>query len=203
MMSRTISASGVAILFLIAASGAAQRPAPRHRVARLRAPQEAARRVERAVLRLELFDQVEHPTAVRRLEDETAVTRARLAMHQREVAEYSRYDKVLYSKPLFLSLELAKLDVVAARTQLESLQREKLLIVQHRSQRRRILQLEIDSAVEQQRLSERREAAKNVRNVQKTPPPVQPREKLQPRDYKPRAKQRRRRPIIEARLRTE
>ena len=151
----------------------------------------SARRVERAVLRLELFDQVEHPRAVRRLEDAITVTRARVTMHEREVAEYRQFDKVRYSKPLFLSLELARLHLVAAQTDLASLQREKRLLVQHRPQQRRLLQLELESAVDQQRhLKQRRVTATASRSTISTKSPPETRRK-----------KRRRKPIIEARLR--
>ncbi|MCH8921716.1 MAG: hypothetical protein IIA67_01055 [Planctomycetes bacterium] len=187
MLIRSLCLIGATALSLLAATAVAQRPGPPPPPT----PEQAARRVERAVLRLELFDRVEHPTAVRRLEDAITVTRARIAMHQRQVAEYSRFDKVLYSKPLFLSLELAKLNLVAARVDLESLRREKLLLVQHRSQRRRLRQLEVDSAIHQQRRLERRLGS---RPASKTAAAKSP-------SSKSRRTKRRRKPIIEARLR--
>ena len=186
MLIRSLCLTSATALSLLAATAAAQRPGPPPPT-----PEQAARRVERAVLRLELFDRVEHPTAVRRLEDAIAVTRARVALHQRQVAEYSRFDKVLYSKPLFLSLELAKLNLVAARTDLDLLQREKLLIMQHRSQHRRLRQLEVDSAIEQQRRSERCLGSK----------PASKTAAGKSSSTKARRVERRRKPIVEARLR--
>jgi hypothetical protein len=172
-------------LSFLAATAVAQRHGPPPATA-----EQAARRVERAVLRLELFDQVEHPTAVRRLEDAITVARGRVTMHEREVAEYSQFDKVLYSKPLFFSLQWARLYLVVASTELKSLERRKLLLVQHRSQRRRLLQLDVESAVDLKRQFEMRDAPRPVgRSVAKTSPTQSPRPK------------RRRKPIIEARLR--
>ena len=61
MLIRYMCVAGVTALSLLAATAVAQRPGPLPATA-----EQAARRVERAVLRLDLFDQVEHPSAVRR-----------------------------------------------------------------------------------------------------------------------------------------
>jgi len=106
----------------------------------------ALRRHETARLRLERFDRVDFPRRVSRLEDMIELAKARRTLHEREVAEYGRFDGWRYSQPMFFSLERAKIDLLAARLEVERLVKEKCRLVRFRVDERRLLELEVESA---------------------------------------------------------
>ena len=108
---------------------------------------EAARRdLKAAEIRLRLYVNEEYPRALRRLDREIELAIAHLLSHQRRVAEYSQFDKFESSNPLFLTLEKARLALLAAELRLEDLHHERRLLEYNHRDRCRLLELDVAEA---------------------------------------------------------
>jgi len=101
---------------------------------------------EIAALELRLFERLDYPLRLHKLEREIALTEARLASHRRRVAQYEQFTKFKYSSPMFVTLEEARLAVVELEMTLENLQEEKSLLIRHRPALRRLLELRMKTA---------------------------------------------------------
>ena len=108
---------------------------------------EAARRdLEAAEIRLRLYVNEEYPRALRRLDREIELAVAHLHSHQRRVVEYQQFDKFEGSNPLFLTLEKARLELLAAEIHLEDLHHERRLLQYNHRDRCRLLELDVAEA---------------------------------------------------------
>jgi hypothetical protein len=106
----------------------------------------ARRQLEMAQLKLRLYERDEYPRQLGQVERTLEMQRAKLESFRRRVREYEQYDKWQYSAPLFATLEDARLDVLAAELRLRELEDERFLLIRSRSDRSRMLELEIDAA---------------------------------------------------------
>ena len=109
----------------------------------------ARRAVQHAESRLRLYNLVEYPRQLRTLDREIRLAKALLESARRRVREYEQFDKFRYSKPLFVSLENARLLELETRLRVEALQDERLHLWRTRSARQFELQTELDFAKRQ------------------------------------------------------
>jgi hypothetical protein len=109
----------------------------------------ARRQLELAQLKLRLYERDEHPRQLGQVERAIEMQRAKLESFRRRVREFEQFDKFEYSAPLFITLEDARLDVVAAELRLRELEDERFLLIRSRSDRARMMQLEIEAAAAQ------------------------------------------------------
>jgi len=146
-MFSTLSRFALLILVLAAANWArpAESAPPDFRTGALAAAQ---RQREIAKLELRLFQRLDFPLRLRQLETEITLTKAELASHKRSVVEYERFTKFKYSSVMFVTLEQARLDVLESELRLKDLIEEKWLLIQHRSDLRRLLELRARTADE-------------------------------------------------------
>jgi hypothetical protein len=109
----------------------------------------ARRNLELAQLKLRLYERDEYPRQLGQVERAIEMQRAKIESFRRRVREYEQFDKFSYSGPLFLTLEDARLDVVSAELRLRELEDERFLLIRSRSDRSRLMQLEIEAAAAQ------------------------------------------------------
>jgi hypothetical protein len=91
----------------------------------------------------------EHPRQLAQVKRAIEMQRAKLESFHRRVREFEQFDKFEYSAPLFITLEDARLDVIAAELRLRELEDERFLLIRSRSDRSRLMQLEIEASAAQ------------------------------------------------------
>ena len=101
---------------------------------------------EIAALELRLFERLDYPLRLHKLEREIELTDARLASQRRRANEYKQFTKFKYSAPMFLTLEKTRLAVLESELTLKNLEEEKLLLIRHRPALRRLLELRVETA---------------------------------------------------------
>ena len=109
----------------------------------------ARRQLELAQLKLRLYERDEYPRQLGQVERAIEMQRAKVESFRRRVARVRAVRQLQYSAPLFTTLEDARLDVVAAELRLRELEDERFLLIRSRSDRSRMMQLEIEAAAEQ------------------------------------------------------
>ena len=107
---------------------------------------DAARALEVAKLEYRLFRQVEYPREDRRLAAQIKLTRAEVESFRRRVREYKQFDRFQTGKPLFVTLENARLHLLEAELRLRDLKAELSALRRFRSDRCRLLELKVQRA---------------------------------------------------------
>ena len=101
-----------------------------------------------AKIELRLYERVEHPTRIRRLETEAKLARAEHESAVRLFRKYDSYHRSKYSNPFLVTLESARLAVTETKLRLDELKQEKCLAVQFHPDRLRLFQLRVEAAEE-------------------------------------------------------
>ena len=130
----------VVVLTFVAADVQAARPVSRNSVST-----DIQNDREIAALELRLFERLDYPLRLHKLEREIELAEARLASQRRRVTEYKQFTKFKHSAPLFLTLEKSRLSVVELEMTLKNLEEEKLLLIRHRPAIRRLLKLRVET----------------------------------------------------------
>lgn len=107
---------------------------------------DAQRRVEMAALRARLYEQVEYPAELRRLRSELQLAEAEVASLERLLKEYGPFDKFSTGRPLVLTIEATELGLLRARLRRDNLRAELTALQRFRSDRLRLLRLEMQEA---------------------------------------------------------
>ena len=150
MSAHPILRNGLCVLVAVVGISAASAADSDERLAMVR------RAKEMAEIRLRQFERVEYPLTLRRIENEIKLSEAELAVQKQRIREYGENSVFKYSEAFFVTLQEAKLAALRAELHIDSLKSERLLLEQNRSDRCRLLQLEIDAADDELRMLERR-----------------------------------------------
>lgn len=106
----------------------------------------ALRAVEIARIEQRQYERVEYPSRLRQLDSKIKLTQLEIASLARRLEEYERTDRMVYSRPLVLTLEQNRLAMAAAELHLADLKEEKFLLERYHADRRRLYQLKLDQA---------------------------------------------------------
>jgi len=106
----------------------------------------ARRNQELAELRLRQYEKVEYPLAAKRLDNEIKLVAAELEVQQRRIKELGPNSVFKYSEAFGVSLDEARLGALRAELRLGELKDERMLLERYKSDRFRLLQLELDAA---------------------------------------------------------
>lgn len=106
------------------------------------------RQLQIAQIELRLYERVEYPTLIRRLESEIKLATAERDSAARLLAEYESHHRSRYSNPFLVSIESAQLTMTEAQLRLDDLKKEKCLAKQFHVDRLRLHRLRVE-AVEQ------------------------------------------------------
>jgi hypothetical protein len=120
----------------------------------LTAPREAAaqtiydtqRAVEMAQLRLRLYQQVEHPADLRRVQSDLTFVEAEVASLKRLLKEYGPMDRFSTGRALVLTIESTRLSLLRAELNRDSLKQQLTAMQRWHGDRLRLLQLELAEA---------------------------------------------------------
>ncbi|MBM4001072.1 MAG: hypothetical protein FJ297_16310 [Planctomycetes bacterium] len=104
-----------------------------------------AREAEIARLRQLLFQRVTYPLRLRQLDSEIRIAEAEIRSLDRRVREHESISRPVTSHPFLIELESNKMRRLAAVERLDSLKRERLLLVQNYQIERRLRELEQQS----------------------------------------------------------
>lgn len=111
----------------------------------------ARQQLELAEHRVRLFERVEQPLRLNKIESEIQFVAAEVASFERREREYAQFNKWKYSSPLFSTIEQTHLSLLAAQLRLQHLQEQRLLMLRYASDERRALQLAVEEAQQQLR----------------------------------------------------
>lgn len=94
-------------------------------------------------IRAKLFERVNYPLLMRRLDSEIELAKAEIQMHRRVVSELDRFHRMAHeSKPFLVTIEEMKLKQLAAELRLDDLEEERCLLQKYQRDERRLRELE-------------------------------------------------------------
>lgn len=98
---------------------------------------------EIARLRAKLFERVDYPLLMRRLDSDIELAKAEIQMHQKVLFELERLHRMAHeSKPFLVTIEELKLKRLAAELRLDDLEAERCLLQKYQRDERRLRELE-------------------------------------------------------------
>jgi hypothetical protein len=106
----------------------------------------ATREVEYARLKLRLYEREEYPRQLGHLDRAIELAKAKVESLERQVKEYEQFTAFRIGQPLFWTLEKTRLELLEHELTLEALQEERFLLVRHRGDRARMLELDLAAA---------------------------------------------------------
>jgi len=106
----------------------------------------AKRTLEIAQLRARLYERVEFPLRLLRLENEIKLAEAQIESFKRLDKEYQQFTKFKYSNPLIHTIETTKLGLLQATLHLKNLKEERHLLRRYFDEERRLRRLLIEQA---------------------------------------------------------
>lgn len=104
------------------------------------------RSVEIAQLKLRLYERVEYPAELRRLEADWKVAEAEVESLERLQEEYAPFDKFSTGRALAYTVEATKLGLLRAQLNRDELKRQLTTLKRFHSDRLRLLRLELEQA---------------------------------------------------------
>ncbi len=104
------------------------------------APKNAAE-AEIQELESRLYERVEFPARVRRMENSIKLAEARLKSLEKLLVEYQSFQKFSIGNPLTLTVEETKLQILDTKLQLKELRDERSLLYRYKDDQRRLDEL--------------------------------------------------------------
>lgn len=98
---------------------------------------------EIARIRAKLFERVDYPLLMRRLDSEIELAKAEIQMHQKVLSELERLHRLAHeSKPFLVTIEELKIKRLSAELRLDDLEAERCLLQKYQRDERRLRELE-------------------------------------------------------------
>lgn len=88
-----------------------------------------------------LYERVEFPTRIRRIESELKIGEARLKSLEKLLAEYQSFQKFSTGNPLTLTVEDTRLQILELKVRIDDLREERSLLERYKSDQRRLFEL--------------------------------------------------------------
>lgn len=107
---------------------------------------DARRAIEAAEIRLRLYENVEYPRQVRKMEREIALTSAEVDRYRELLAEYKQITYRTIPEPLIVTRQSTELALLEAELRLKDLREENLALIRFHADQHRLYELEIESA---------------------------------------------------------
>jgi hypothetical protein len=105
------------------------------------APPVVDRDADIRALEYRLYDRVDFPLRLRRIDNEITLAEARQKSLEKLLKEYQSFQKFSIGNPLTLTVEDTKLQLLELKLQIESLREERSLMHRYKDEQRRLFEL--------------------------------------------------------------
>lgn len=102
---------------------------------------EGATEAEVAEIEWRLYERVQYPAAMRRIENDLKLSQARLKSLEKLLVEYQSFQKFSIGNPLTLTVEDTKLQILELKTHIADLREQRLELDRTKSEQRRLFEL--------------------------------------------------------------
>lgn len=106
------------------------------------APPGGATEAELRDLHWRLYERVDFPLRLRRIDSLLKVEEARLKSLEKMLAEYQSFQKFSTGNPLTLTVQDTELQILETKTQIDDLREERRLLERYKGEQRRLFELQ-------------------------------------------------------------
>ena len=147
MSNKMILLAGCCLVIGIVSDAATCKAVPRESEKHLsQAIAEARRGIEAAEIRLRLYEKVEYPRQLRKLEHRITLAGAEVDRLRILLAEYKQITYRTVPEPLIITRQVTELALLEAELELRNLREENITLIRYHSDQCRLHELEVESA---------------------------------------------------------